>query len=366
MKLLPRYLLGIFTGRFAAVLGSLTFVLMMSYMVRVFQRAVAQGVSTTWVLKQVVNLMPYQLGLSIPISYLVAMLITLHALGQTGEVTAMRAAGFAPRQILWPFSLVAAALSALLLLFMHHTSPAGMHRWRNDQARIFQQVTGFRVVAKEFIELGAWRFYAREVDPETHGLRGVRLTQTRTDGSTVQVSGKAGTYGLEPRRGFVLTLREGELQRVHPDDPKGLLNGEFATYKVGIDLTGGALERAVPTQELGSARIVERLRDEAAMPDSVRRELKTELAVRTASALAPLVFYLLVCPLGLGERQRERGASGAFGASLVVLAAFYGLLGWGIGLGRNHEALSWIAPWFSIVAGTAAGILLWKKELPSR
>ena len=49
MGLLSRYLVRIFLSRFAATLGSLTFVLLMSYMVRVFHRAVAQGVSKGWV-----------------------------------------------------------------------------------------------------------------------------------------------------------------------------------------------------------------------------------------------------------------------------------------------------------------------------
>src|SRR5258708_6657437 len=125
MPIVPRYLLRLFLPTFAATLALFLGVLLMNQFLRLFGMAMVKGLPIWWILSCFARLLPSFASLALPMSYLVAAMMTLGALSDSGEVMALRAAGFSFREIARPFLWSALALSALLLYVNHKAGPDG-------------------------------------------------------------------------------------------------------------------------------------------------------------------------------------------------------------------------------------------------
>jgi lipopolysaccharide export system permease protein len=147
-----------------------------------------------------------------------------------------------------------------------------------------------------------------------------------------------------------------------PDpEPSKYLSATFASYRILIPLLAAAATVRQPDiQELNSMKLLDRLHNPSTV-ESHRLEYLTEMAVRSAGALSPFVFFWLGCPLGLSLEKHARATG--FAMSLGVLFLYYGLMAVGIGLGRRHLGLSSTAPWLPVVAGLVTGMWLWGRRL---
>ena len=120
------------------------------------------------------------------------------------------------------------------------------------------------------------------------------------------------------------------------------------------------VDRAPDIEELASPRLKALIADPRTTAQH-RVEYSVELAVRSAAALSPFVFFWVAAPLGLGMGRRGRGV--AFSLSLVILFGFYGLLAVGMSLGRRHAALAGAAPWLGDAVGLALGAIMTRRVL---
>jgi lipopolysaccharide export LptBFGC system permease protein LptF len=351
VPILPRYFLRIFLPLFGLSLAVFTGVLMMNHFLRLFNLAVMKGISPLWIGGCFARLLPFILSLAVPMSFVVALLLTFGQLAEGGEIMALRSCGFSFFDMTWPLLVASLLLSGSLLYLNHKASPEGYHSFRNQYAMAVQQVARVDLEPNTFLQMGPWKLYARSVDPDTGRLEGVYFVRIR--GSSVRIEAKRGQLTVERGRGVRLQLEDGDLLMPNPD-PTRLTSGRFQLYTVEVPTTGGFLPaRNLDIQEMNSFT----LRREILAPQTEplhRIEYAVEIAMRSASALSPLIFFWIGAPLGLtlGRQSRSRG----FAIALGVLFAFYGLTALGIGLGRRRASLASAAPWIPDVVGAALGV----------
>ena len=360
MTILPRYFLRLFLPMFGMCLLIFAGVLMMNHFLKLFNMALMKGISPFWIAGCFARLIPFILSLAIPMAFLVAMLLTLGQLSESGEVLALRASGFSFGEITWPFLAVGAVLSVFLFYLNHKASPEGFHAFRERYLQAGRQLAKIEVEPKSFMTLGPWKLYAQEADKQSGRLGQVYIVRQDTGKQSIRISAARGSLRVEPGRGVVLALEDGAIQLPKPD-PRQLANGTFKTYRVEVPLSGGPrAARSLDIPEINSTRLAERVMDPATSVQH-RVEYKVELALRSAAALSPFVFFWLAAPLGiqLGRQSRARG----FGLSLAVLFGFYALVAVGIGLGRRHETAAYLAPWIPDIAGLALGFWLTRRAL---
>lgn len=358
MPILPRYVLRIFLPAFAVCLGIFIGVLLMNQFVKLFNLAVMKGISLVWIASCFARLLPYFLSLAMPMAFLLAMLLTLGQLAETGEIMALRACGFSFFEINWPFLALATALSGLLLLFNHSVSPDGFHSFKKQQLQAAGQIARVDVQPGSFMRLGPWKLYARAADPDTGRLEGVYLIRAET-GSGVRVSARSGALRFEG--GAVsLDLEQGSLQLPNPA-PEKFTSGEFERYSVRVPVAA-ALEkdRRLDIPEMSTRRLKARIEAPDTTPEQ-RLEYLVEIAVRSAAAASPFVFFWIAAPLGMSMGRHSRGLG--FAASLVVLMAFYGLLAAGIGVGRRDARFSSLAPWAADAVILVVGLGLCRRAV---
>ncbi|MBI3548594.1 MAG: LptF/LptG family permease [Elusimicrobia bacterium] len=360
MPILPKYLYRLYLPAFGLCIAVCAGVMVMKEFIRLFNLAVAKGISPLWILACFARLLPNILSMAVPIAFLVALLLTLGALSESGEVMALRASGFSFREVLQPFFYLAVGLSLLLFYLNHKAGPEGYHSFRKSLDGALSQLSRLDIEPGAFAALGDWSLYPKRVDEESGRLEDVYLVRRRGERKGIRIEAPEGSVRLEKGAGFRLALKRGSLY-FPQTDPTKLLSATFDEFRMMVPLTQYVYpNRPLDIQEMNSLRLLERSRDEKTAA-SHRSEYLTEIAVRAAGALTPFVFFWLVCPLGLilEKHARARG----FALSLGVLLVYYGLMAVGIGLGRRHLSLSLIAPWLPVAAGLCAAAYLWRRYL---
>ena len=102
MRTLDRYVIREVLAPFALALLVLTFILIIPFIIAQAETMIAKGVPWLTVAQVMVTLLPQALGLTIPMSLLVALLVALGRLSGDREVVAMQACGLSPLRLLRP------------------------------------------------------------------------------------------------------------------------------------------------------------------------------------------------------------------------------------------------------------------------
>lgn len=356
VPILPRYFLRIFAPLFGLSLLVFAGVLMMNQFLRLFNLAVMKGISPLWILGCFARLLPFICSLAVPMAFVVALLLTFGQLAEGGEIMALRSCGFSFLDMTWPLLAAAALLSVLLLYLNHKASPEGFHSFRNQYAMAAEQIARVDLEPNTFLEVGPWKLYARQANSQTGELGGIYFV--RLQGGTVRIEARRGELSVERGRGVHLSLEDGDLLLPNPD-PARFTSGHFERYDVYVPTTGAFLPpRNLDIQEMNSWTLHRAVL--APQTEALHKvEYSVEIAMRSAAALSPLVFFWIGAPLGLGLGRQSK--SKGFVIALGALFGFYGLTALGIGLGRRHAALASWAPWIPDVVGAALGFYLTRR-----
>src|SRR5262245_13845435 len=118
MRTLDRYIIRGILIPFCIALVVLTFVLIVPFIIDLSEQLIAKGVAWPTVLRLMVTLLPATLGLTIPMSLLVGVLVAFGRLSSDREIVVMMACGVSPYRMLRPVALLAILTGAANLWVM--------------------------------------------------------------------------------------------------------------------------------------------------------------------------------------------------------------------------------------------------------
>lgn len=361
----PRYVVATMLPYLGFGLAIFSAVLFMNQFSRIFNTAVMVGASFGWILYGMSYLFPMVLSLSVPMAFQLAMLLTLTGLNEQGELLALRAAGFSVRQIVWPLFASAVLIMALMMLVNNWISPMGFAKFQESQHMMAESITRLRLEPKTFLNIADWRLYSEEVDNATGRLQDVHLFRSPAEGAmrdSVRVSAPSGRYHVSPGKGFELTLKNGEFQRVDPTDPRRVVMAKFDSYRVFIPFGAPLKKRTnIALTEMATPVIIAEALYNPALVPIRRAEYKIEVATRLAVALAPIIFFYLSCPFGVSLSRTGRAMGMVL--SIVILFSFYGLMAVGISVSKKLLWTAWFGPFLPDVAGLVLARVLWRRRL---
>lgn len=365
VRILPKYLLSTLVPYLAVATGILSAVIFMNQFVRVFNTAIMLGASLGWVSYSLVQMLPGVLGLSLPMAFQLAVLLTLASFSERGEIMALRAAGFSFLQIVWPVGLCALLLSSGLIWLNHWESPHAYRRFQEARFRLAASITEVKVEPGSFTNIGEWRLYAEQADQNRGTASGVHLFKYEEEGSeawAMRISAPRGRFSVLPGKGLNLDMWDGQFQRTDPKDPTAMIVADFKEYSVFIPFMGKQKAREYYLTEMTTPEVFAGIAAKQLRPQR-EAEYKVEASTRMAMALSPLLFFWISCPLGLSMAKRNR----AWGLmlSIGILFIFYGAMASGIGIGRRVFWLSWWAPFLPDVIAAGVGAFLWRSRLKS-
>ncbi|OGS51008.1 MAG: hypothetical protein A3J79_09900 [Elusimicrobia bacterium RIFOXYB2_FULL_62_6] len=368
MPISQKYTLGVFLRFFSLTLFVFVSLFVMVNFVQIVNQGALGGFSFYFLAKGILYLLPNIVAMSLPLSFLMAVLLSLGQLSQDGEIVALRAGGFSfgdiLRSMLW-----AAFLSTLALMFINNwLGPRALKRSADYTESMISRVTKVELKPGTFHQLSDWVIYSREVDENTRGLKGVklfrRMNRKGAPGAVTSISARGGSYRLLRERGIEISLEDGQFSQADSRDRDKLLYGDFTSYRTMIPFfTGREKTRRLHANELSTGGLFQSLTGSALNAEDILK-FKIEIVSRMAMALTPVVFFLIGAPLGVV--LEKRGRSAGFALSLLIIFFYYGFSITSVMLARKHE---WLFPWFIFApcaAGAALGFWLWRKRLYAR
>jgi lipopolysaccharide export system permease protein len=359
------YILKTFARFLALSLFVFASLMLMLNFVGIINHGVLTGFSFYFLFESMAYLLPNILASSLPLAFLLAMLLSLGQMSQDGEIIALRAGGFSFFDILSGV-LWTAGLSVLLLVAVNNWfGPSALKVSGDYTESMLTRITKIELKPRTFQQISDWVLYADEVNSLTGGMRGVKLLR-RIDKKSgrpafvTKINAADGHYHVAISRGMGISLANGQFSQTDRSHPENALHGRFASYVTMIPFfSEGGTGRRLGPKELTTSELLARAA--AAADADVAARYRVEAYSRFALSLAPLAFFLVGAPLGVS--MDKRGRSAGFALTLPIIFFYYGLTITGMVMSRKYAVLFPWAMFVPAVLTAGAGAWLWKRKL---
>jgi LPS export ABC transporter permease LptF/LPS export ABC transporter permease LptG len=368
-RLLDRYIVREMLAPTAIGLMVFTFVLLIDQIPRLLAVLVARSADFTTILRVFANLLPSILAITIPMAFLLGVLLAFGRLASDSEIIALRAVGVSPLRLLSPVLILASLMTAITFYINAVALPAANQAHREIVFALVVSKARTDVKPRTFSEKvlpDRMMLYVQDIEPGSGRWKNLLIQDTRDIAEAKLILAKSGELVVDRERQIVrVELGAGSQHSFFGADPRAYNRTDFATmgWDLPVDeffpdrskllLAKGDREMTLP--EL--ARRVAELRSQN-KPRSDWGRYAVEWHKKFAIPAACLVFGLLGLALSLGNKKEARSA--AFALSIGVIFVYYILIRLGEQAGDTGSLRPWLAMWgANIVLGTIAVALLY-------
>jgi lipopolysaccharide export system permease protein len=302
-----------------------TFVLLMGRILKLVEMVINKGVPFGEIAKLFLYLMPSFLVITVPLAFLLGVLLGFGRLSTDCEIIALKSSGISLYEMIKPvvgLAIAACLTTGLLTLF---AEPAGKSAFRSQVFQIATNRASVGIQPRVFNDdFDGLVLYTDNINERTSAMRGVFVSDERV-GATPSIILASEGHIIPNRDTLTLTLRleNGTIHR-RPQD-KGHDTYQvirFTTYDINLNMVQQVADpekRRKKESELTLAELREACQNASSITE--RNIFRAELHKRFILPLAPLVFALIGVPLGIQSRRSARG--GGFSLALAVFLAYY-------------------------------------------
>jgi lipopolysaccharide export system permease protein len=305
-----------------------TFILEIPPVMEQLEALVAKGVPWGTAARMLLTLIPQALGLTIPMSLLVGLLIGLGRMSGDREAVALLACGVSPYRLLRPVMVLAGVAGAVHLWVMLSAIP--------DANQTFRQIT-YDVVSQQvendvrpqvfFTNFPNWVLYTRDVPPGGGGWKDVLVADTSKPEAPVLYMAKRGRLILDREKQTVdLVLEDGTRYSNRGPDGK-----QVETYRFPQQLIVRLDPKSVfpkfellrGMNELSIAALQQQAADKLSHGLPAHQEMEA-IQQRFSFPAACLVFAIIGVALGLTVARD--GKLAGFVVGIAVIFGYYVIL----------------------------------------
>ena len=321
-RLIDRYLIREIAPPFLISLLVFTFLLMLPPLVEVAEGLIAKGVPAPTIGWIMLTLMPQALGVTIPMAFLVGLLVALGRISVDREGVALQACGVSPARLLRPI-LCCAFIAAMGTLYtLVWLLPNANQSFREVTYSIIATRVQAEVKPRVFYEdFPGVILYVRETPVDSQSWSQVFLADTRTPGRPEIFVSERGRISLNREdRQVAIVLEDGARHDVTPDRPEQYELHEF--------------QRIVMT--LDPETVFPRMGPQRGYPELTISELKNEVLEMQEAGLSPhrpimeihrkfsipvacFIFGLIGLAFGLSNRRDRKISSFVVGIGVIFV-----------------------------------------------
>jgi LPS export ABC transporter permease LptG/LPS export ABC transporter permease LptF len=377
MRLISRSILRELLAPFLLGLAAYTFLLLLRTIFQMTEFVVRRSASAGEVGKLLVLSLPWMLVLTLPMAFLLAVLVGVGRLSGDSELLAIRASGVGPWAIYRPVLGAAAVLSAGVFAFYNFVLPPANDALIRSMARVAATSVVNLLQPRTFREIrdGDTLFFDH-IGQDGRSFEGVILSLSARDNEPLSnlILARRGSLTVEGDR-LWLDLYESEVHEVDPTDPRRYRVNRNASQRIlftedifSRQREGVRYDKALRAQSLMELLETER-RERASSPAQPRRlrQVRVEIHKKLALPLACFVFAFVGVPLA--ETSRRGGRGSGFAISILVLVVYYLLLTAGETWAEDGRLPPGLAIWMPNLLLLALGALLFRRrglESPAR
>jgi len=360
VKLSRKYLLAEMAAPFLLGLGAFTLVVFLQRFTQLADLVIARGVPAELVGRLLLSLFPSFFEITLPASFLLAVLLALGRLSADSETTALSGAGIGMRSVAVPVMIACAIVFSASLL----VAWKGLAWGNRESQRILAQILVQRAGA------GASEHVFREIAPDVV----IFPDQVSTDGRRME-----GVFlSFRPPGGNPLFVfaQEGRFLEADEDESAGIelmdgtIHGEQSTSKTYRVASFGRMVFHVPVEAdevtiasepkgMTLPQLAEKIEQTKETGPDARYQFYFHR--RLSIAFSCLTFGLLAIPLGMS--QRARGKSSSFSKTLALILTYYAFIA-GAGMLEKSAPKAMVAVlWMPNILGILLAIwILYRSE----
>ena len=251
MKRLHWMILRMLPGPFLGWLGTLMFLLLMQFLIHYLPDIAGKGLAFSVIVELVVYSLAYMLVLAVPMSVLLATLMTFGRLAETRAYAVVKSSGISLLQIVWPVLLVGVVVTGGMVYFNNVVLPEANFRAKNLWRDVRVKKPGFELRPGVFYNgLSGYSILVEETHPATSKMEDITIydyTSGERQSSVIKARrGRIETVG--GGRAIVLTLEDGEMHRLQPgragQDGDRYERLAFRRHQLRLDLSDFIFERS--------------------------------------------------------------------------------------------------------------------------
>ncbi|SJZ51220.1 lipopolysaccharide export system permease protein [Trichlorobacter thiogenes] len=351
--IINRYLMREITGIFFLGLTIFTLVLLMGRMVKLMEMVVANGVPLAEVLRLIILLLPSFLVLTIPMAFLLAVLLAFGRLSSDNEITVLKASGLSLGALLPPVLLTATAAALLTLFISAWGVPWGNTGFKQMTMDVARKYAASAIRERIFRDdLPGIVLYVDQYDEAQRTMQRVMIQDSRDQERPLTIFAKSGLISSDDGTGVLrILLKNGTIHTQQKEDYRLISFGEYL-----LTAESGRSTPLVRTEmDLGIGELRNGIGSLKVSPQA-RLKMATELHSRFAFPFATFVFAILALPLGLSNRRTGKGSG--FTISILILLVYYVLLSFLRTLAEKGGISPVLAVWLPNLIFLSIGLFL--------
>lgn len=365
-RILFRYLISEIIPPFLLGLLAFTSVLLIGRILRLIELVVTRGVPILQILKLFSLILPTFLEMTVPMAFLLAILLGLGRMSNDQELLAMKASGISAAQILWPVAALASVIALITFFLTMFARPVANFALKKELYNIAKNRVGTALKEKVFNDdFPKILIYVEEIVPPGNTAQGVLIVDKRDPIREDIILGKVARISTEEETNTLgLRLFDGSIYEREKNRP-GFSQTRFNIYDFKLDLDdliGPIQQKESGPKEMTISELlssIEKKKREGAKTIAERMELHQ----RISFGFAPLLFCLLGVALTLVPRSSRANRSWGFMLCLFWLVTYYALLSLGKALGDKNILHPIPALWLPNVVVGAIGAHFFRHAL---
>lgn len=322
-RILSLYIIREISSLFLFGIVIFTLLLMMGRLIPLTDLVVSHGVPLADVSRMVLYLIPSILVITIPMAFLLAVLLAFGRLSADNEVVVMKASGLSLFQVMPP--VIVCALVAVLLALGASTIgvPWGNSAFRELSFQVLKRNVSATIREKTFWDdIPGVVMYTDRYEERSHMLKGVVIHDGRNPDRPMTIFARDGVVTTAAgSQALLLSLYDGS---IHIAGTGGLYRlvhfGEYS-MTVGEKRSSSGISRNESDMQISE---LQRQIDDPGTSAKNRLKMLTELYSRFTFPFASLVFAILAVPLGI--QNRRSGKSSGFTISIAIIFSYYVLM----------------------------------------
>jgi lipopolysaccharide export system permease protein len=365
-RILDRYIVREMLAPSGLGLLVFTFVLLIDQIPRLLAILVAHSADLYTILRVFLNLLPSIFAVTIPMAFLLGVLLAFGRLASDSEIVALRAVGVSPMRLLGPV-LFLASTSGLVTFYTNAVAlPAANQAHRELVFSLVVSRARTVVKPRTFtadLLPGRMMLYVSDIASDSGVWKDLLIYDTRKRGEQSLLLAREGRLVVDKEKRQVrLELGKGSQHTFYPASPEEYRPTYFSSMAFDLPfdeffpklpLSKGDREMTLP--ELSTK--VSQLKAQG-KPRKEWGRFDVEWHKKFAIPFACIVFGLLGLALSLGSRKEARSA--AFALSIGVIFVYSVLIRLGEQAGDAGMMMPFLSMWgANIVLGTIALVLLW-------
>lgn len=247
MKILDKYLLKSFLITFATVFVILFFIFVLQVVWLFISELAGKDLDFVMILKFLLFKMPSIIPLVLPLSVLLASIMTFGGLAEDYELAAMKSAGISLQRAMRSLIYFIAALSVVAFIFANNVIPYAEYKFVNFRRNIAQVKPAMAIAEGQFSQVGSYNIKVEKKSGENGKyLTGVTIHQLSdlNSGSNTVIKAKKGELiSSESSNILKLVLKDGNYyediipKKFEDRNKVPFAKSEFKRYVINIDLS---------------------------------------------------------------------------------------------------------------------------------